>query len=86
MEQTEIESVKKWVSVGNASKRTTLNRKITSYGLKHIVEKDMGVYISNEALIKALVELGFTPNKIKNSPNYYFNITPNTERKHHGNP
>ena len=77
MEQTEIDAVKKWVSTGSAVKRTTINRKITSYGLKHIAEKDMGAYISNDVLIKTLTELGFTPSKIRNSPNYYFNIAVN---------
>jgi len=74
MEQQEIKAVEAWVSKGCVSKRKTVNRKITSYGLKHMAEREMGVYVSNEALIQTLVLLGFAPHPIKGSPNCYFSI------------
>ena len=83
MELKEIEAVKARAAKGVISKRATINRKLTSYMLKHIAERDMGVYISNESLIQALKELDFRLNKITRSPNYYFNITMNYPRVQH---
>ena len=78
MEQQEIEAVEAWISKGRVSKRKTVNRAITSYGLKHMVEKEMGVYVSNESLMQTFVLLGFTPHPVQGSPNCYFNIKINT--------
>lgn len=71
----EMLAVMQWVRQGRAAQRKTLNKDISSYGLKHIVEKDMGVYISNSACIEALKRLGFAAKPITGTPNYYFNIS-----------
>jgi len=71
----EVEAVMAWVKQGRASQRKTLNRRITSYTLKHVVEKDMGIYISNNACIAALKQMGFMAKPITGTPNYYFNIS-----------
>lgn len=42
-----------------ATPRKTPNREIGSYGLKHIVEKWAGAYVSNGAFILAAHRLGF---------------------------
>lgn len=70
----EMEKVVDWYASGRAAKRATINRKMTSYGIKHIIERDMGVYISNESCIAALKSLGFTAKHVKETPNYMFNI------------
>jgi surface polysaccharide O-acyltransferase-like enzyme len=72
---TEIESVIAWVQSGKATKRKTFNTKVTSYGLKHIAEKSMGIYIGMDSFIEAMDMLGF--NKKQEYPesiNYFFNI------------
>jgi hypothetical protein len=71
----EMAKVMEWVKQGNATQRKTLNRRITSYGIKHIVERDTGTYISNYACIEGLKQMGFTAKPITGTPNYYFNIS-----------
>lgn len=71
----EVEAVMAWVQQGMASRRKTINRRITSYGLKHVIERDMGLYISNNACIAGLKQMGFTAKPITGTPNYYFNIS-----------
>lgn len=40
-------------------KSNRLCKKISSYGLKHIVERDMGEYVGNGELIAAMLLCGF---------------------------
>jgi hypothetical protein len=55
----------------------SLNRKKSSYGIKHLVERYIpGGYLSNGELIIAMVNLGFKYKKLSTrSPNCYFNIS-----------
>lgn len=46
-----------------------------SYGLKHLAEKHQGVYISNGAMIAALLVAGIPIRRICKSPNVEFAIT-----------
>ena len=52
----EFEKTVEWLK--QIKKIKSLNRSISSYGLKHIVEKDIG-YITNGTLIAAAVHSGF---------------------------
>ena len=70
----EVKSAKFWINEGFARPRKTMNKRITSYGLKHLAERQAGSYISNEALIQAMIECGFRAERIRNTPNYYFNV------------
>ena len=72
----EVELVRRWVVEhgGHILRRKTINRRITSYGLKHIAEKWAGEYISNDSLIQGLISCGFTAKRIPNTPNFFFNI------------
>ena len=69
----QVKNAKLWIA-SHAHIRKTLNRRITSYGLKHLAERQAGAYISNEALIQAMIESGFRAVQIRNTPNYYFNV------------
>jgi len=71
---TETEAVINWVLQGNARKRKTINQNVSSYGLKHIAERDIGRYIGNGSFIEAMNILGFEKKEIKGTPNYFFNI------------
>jgi hypothetical protein len=57
-------------------RRKTLNRKSTSYGLKHKAEDLAGAYVSNGMLIAAALALGFSAQPTDpGSPNAWFNIS-----------
>lgn len=60
-----------WLS--DVKKIKTINRNHTSYGLKHIVEKDIG-YVSNGVFIAAAIHCGFDF-KHDDSPNVMFNMS-----------
>lgn len=61
-------------------RRATINRKYTSYQLKHFAEKTAKPhpYISNGAFIAAAYFLGFTVKRINDGPNAYINISSKT--------
>lgn len=67
-------------------RRKTLNRKVTSYGLKHAAERAMrglGVgdpYVSNGAFIAAAIALGFRVEQIQGTPNAFLNLVVVRER------
>jgi hypothetical protein len=72
---TGLEAAKAWIQL-HAKPRKTFNRRITSYGLKHVAEKAYGVYIANEEFIQAMDELGFSRYQsrlMRGGPNFYFN-------------
>jgi hypothetical protein len=57
-------------------RRKSLNRKRTSYGLKHDAERAAGDYVSNGMLIAAALAMGFSAERTHaGSPNAYFNIS-----------
>ena len=70
----EVKNAKFWINEGFARPRKTMNKRISSYGLKHLAERQAGSYISNEALIQAMIESGFRAERIRDTPNYYFNV------------
>lgn len=56
-------------------RRKTINFDRSSYGLKHVVEKDTGQYVSNGEFICAALYLGYKIKRLhKHSPNANFNI------------
>ena len=62
--------------------RKTFNKKISSYGLKHVLEKYRkkiigygNYYISNGDFILAMEMMGYKINFIKDSPNCFFNCS-----------
>jgi hypothetical protein len=64
----------------NAIKRKTINKKYSSYRLKHLCEawlesKGNDTYISNESFCFAANEMGFESKQtFEGSPNYFFNL------------
>ena len=70
----EVKNAKFWINEGFARPRKTINKRISSYGLKHLAERQAGAYISNEALIQAMLESGFRAERIRDTPNYFFNV------------
>jgi hypothetical protein len=61
-------------------RRKTLNRKSSSYGLKHQAERFAGGYVANGTFIAAALVLGFTAQRTHpGSPNAWFNISSKME-------
>ena len=70
----EIEKAIEWIHA-NAEMRKTINKRYSSYGLKHIAEKWAKQYISNDSLIEAMCQCGYNIQRCHpTSPNYWFNI------------
>lgn len=63
----------------DCKKEKFINRKASSYTLKHLIESYLSTYISNGAFILAATNLGFTANV--NPPNASFNIPQSFLRK-----
>lgn len=68
----EIERLVEWID-GNLTPQRTINRRHSSYGLKHIAERETG-YISNGQFIVAALLCGY---RMESKPHYNpsFNIT-----------
>ena len=52
-----------------------MNRISTSYGIKHIIERELNTNIANGCLIAAVIQLDVPFEKIPNSPNIYIAIS-----------
>ena len=59
----------------NFSRQRTINKTNSSYGIKHIVESNMGKYVSNGTLIAAMFITGFTVQR--DGINALFNVNLN---------
>jgi len=59
----------------NARKRKTISPRWNSYGLKHIVEREIRCYVTNGAFIAAAIFSGFSYKVKRNDPNVWFNIS-----------
>jgi len=69
----EQEEVLSWISNG-IHPRKTINRCCTSYGLKHVLQGDTGIYLTNNQFKDAMMISGYktdNPNRL----NWYFNIS-----------
>ena len=66
------EQLKNYI-IQNIQKRKNINKDISSYGLKHHLERKLGFYVSNSDCKKAMIECGFKTNK--NGINWNFNIS-----------
>lgn len=68
----EHEKLKNYI-MQNIQKRKTINKDISSYGLKHHLERKLGFYVSNSDCKKAMTECGF--NAKKQGINWNFNVS-----------
>jgi hypothetical protein len=77
----QVKRTEEWLKI-NAEKRKSINRMISSYGLKHQIEKDTG-YITNGALIQAANNLGYQIYPCRYGDlNCWFNISLKKSSKH----
>lgn len=67
--------VVQWLEV-NVAARKTINTRQFSYGLKHVVEKEIGDYVGNGVFIAAAIFVGYRYKVLApGSLNAYFNMT-----------
>lgn len=70
----EVELAIEWIKLF-AKPRKTINKRYSSYGLKHIAERWANHYISNTSFIEAMNSCGFKKQRLSpNDINFYFNI------------
>jgi hypothetical protein len=67
------EYIKKWVENALTRTKNVNSNAPSSYGLKHLCEDSIGVYVSNQEIIDVMTELGFKKKKV--TVNYDFNIS-----------
>lgn len=67
----QIETCIGWLKTKKTQK--TINSKTGSYGIKHIIERELKTYVCNGALIAAVIHLGI-PYKLANTPNIHVAI------------
>jgi hypothetical protein len=73
-----VELIRPFLS-DNLSKTKTINKSHSSYGLKHIVEKKIGQYVTNGELIYAMYLEGFDIKR--HNLNCFFNIKTSDVKK-----
>lgn len=57
--------------------RETVNHKMSSYGLKHCLERMTGIYLTNNQFKHAMLMCGYRPESY-NALNWYFSISSNS--------
>ena len=55
--------LREWISA-NLQPMKTINRRHTSYGLKHLAESRLGFYVSNDDMKAAMVACGFEAEQV----------------------
>lgn len=63
-----------WIKENFTSTKNINNKTYSSYGLKHIIQKQEGLYVTNEQFKKAMLLCGFNVGNPHNR-NWYFNVS-----------
>lgn len=58
--ENEINTVCQWIKTNILPRKTALYER-TSYGLKHILEHDTGIYLTNNEFKDAMLMCGYSP-------------------------
>ena len=67
------QKVSDWI-FGKLRKRATPNYNHSSYELKHLIESELGIYLTNNQMKDAMLQEGFRPVK-ENELNWHFYIS-----------
>ncbi len=73
----EVNAAKDWIK-HRFWERKTINCNRSSYGLKHDMESETGIYVSNGSFIEAAMLLGYRMKP--DYPNCFFNMSIKTKR------
>jgi len=72
--QNGIDTCTEWIKAGYIEPRATLNKKMSSYGMKALVEAWAMKYVTNEEFIQAMLNCGYRAQQTsRDSPNFFFN-------------
>jgi hypothetical protein len=71
--------------LGDKAGTKTINRRHSSYGLKHLAEEEIG-YLTNGAFIAAAIHCGFPYRLVHDSPNVLFGISERSLKARAGGP
>ncbi len=69
----QIETCINWLSAKAIAKQ--INTKATSYGIKHVIERELKTYVSNGCFIAAVIHLGIPYKRKGDSPNIHVAIS-----------
>jgi hypothetical protein len=70
------EYIKKWIELALKKTKNTNKLAPSSYGLKHLCESSIGVYVSNHEMKQCMNEMGFK-SVLQNGVNEIYNISSN---------
>ena len=73
---SEQDVVYSWIKDNFIPRKTALRNR-TSYGLKHIIQSKLGIYLTNNQFKDAMMKCGFNPVN-PNSENWVFGISKNS--------
>ena len=65
--RNQIETCIAWLS--SRSTQKSINRNVSSYSIKHMIERETKTYVANGCLIAAVIQLGIPYRRIGKSPN-----------------
>ena len=84
----DYQQIKSWVDTELMPYMTlkSINERHSSYGLKHVAERDVGFYVSNGDIKLALLENGVPFKAYPGSPNISYPISQKFYRRHRWNP
>lgn len=71
--ESEQEIVRDWISKNLYPRKTVLSDR-TSYGLKHILQRDIGIYLTNNEFKDAMLLAGYEPAN-PNELNWHYAIS-----------
>jgi hypothetical protein len=71
-----VAQVAAWISLRCAPRAKLQTRGPSSYGLKHIAECELGIYVANGEFIAGAIRAGFRARAIDRTPNARFDFVP----------
>lgn len=71
--QEEIDTVMNWIAESITPRKTPLDGH-TSYGIKHLLHRDTGIYLTNNEFKDAMLQAGYEPVD-PNQLNWHYHIS-----------
>ena len=71
--QEEIDAVMNWIAENISPRKTPLDGH-TSYGIKHLLQRDIGIYLTNNEFKDAMLQAGYEP-VAPDDLNWYYRIS-----------
>lgn len=73
-QQSGVDLCVEWIKAGYIEQRPTINKNMSSYGMKSLVETWSEQYVTNDEFIQAMLNCGYRAQQTsRGSPNFFFN-------------